>query len=52
LMSVDFPTFGAPISATKPQRCAAGPCSAIAARWLDTLARQHGGSSRLFGGTL
>src|SRR5262249_29273960 len=53
LMSVDLPTLGAPISATNPQRCSTcSTCagSAIAARWLDALAREHRGGGSLFGG--
>src|SRR5215469_7373540 len=52
LMSVDFPTLGAPISAAKPQRacCSTCACSAMAARRLDALAREHGGCGSLFGG--
>src|SRR5262249_48329870 len=56
LMSVDFPTLVAPISATKPHRCSTcstcAPCagSAIAARRLDALASQHGCGGGLFGG--
>src|SRR5205085_2037987 len=41
LTRVDLPAFGAPISATKPQR--------VSAIRVDTLARQHGGGGRLFG---
>src|SRR5580692_12237194 len=58
LASVDLPTLGAPISATKPQRvfCSAGAASscasAIAPFGLDALARQHGGRGGLFGGAL
>src|SRR5262249_61216211 len=52
LIIVDFPTFGAPISAAKPQRRAACPASAITTRRLDALARQHGGGRGLFGGPL
>src|SRR6202161_2967046 len=58
LISVDLPTLGAPISATKPQRvaCSAGaawaPSSAIAPFGLDALARQHGGGGGLLGAAL
>src|SRR6202790_3258437 len=52
LSSVDFPTFGAPISATKPQRLAPSAGSAIASCRLDALARQHGGGGGLFRGAL
>src|SRR5580704_12096152 len=58
LASVDLPTLGAPISATKPQWVvgsagAARPCSsAIAPFGLDALARQHGGGGGLLGGAL
>src|ERR1041384_3334880 len=41
LISVDLPAFGAPISATKPQR--------VSPIRLDAFARQHGGCGRLFG---
>src|SRR6202043_4036092 len=53
--SVDLPTFGAPISATKPQRvagAAASACSAgstIAPFGLDAFAHQHGGGGGLLG---
>src|ERR1700684_831427 len=58
LASVDLPTLGAPISATKPQRvaCSAGAAwagaSAISPFGLDALARQHGGGGGLLGGAL
>src|SRR5580693_3324602 len=58
LASVDLPTLGAPISATKPQRVAssagaAWACgSAIAPFGLDALARQHGGGGGLLGAAL
>src|ERR1700716_2720505 len=55
LTSVDLPTLGAPISATKPQRVAAGAASPedstiIAAA--DAFARDHHGGCNLFGGAL
>src|SRR5215207_2934767 len=53
LVSVDLPTLGAPISATKPQRVsAAGPPaigSATARVPAHALALQHGGGGRLLG---
>src|SRR5579863_1317991 len=60
LISVDLPTFGAPMSATTPQRVdvatasSGGPGSAIEARGLclDALARQHRGGSGLLGTAL
>src|SRR5262245_643624 len=55
LISVDLPTLGAPISATKPQRLPeASPVgtSAIEAARLDAGAREHGGGGRLLGGAL
>src|SRR5437879_3193320 len=54
LTSVDLPTLGAPISATKPQRVPAGaasPISAIIAA-ADAFALDHDGGRDLFGGTL
>src|SRR5262245_65888921 len=51
LISVDLPTLGAPISATKPQRVSSRPpLSAIEAVRLHARADQHGGGSRLLGG--
>src|SRR5712672_2820598 len=56
LTSVDLPTLGAPISATKPQRVAvsAAPSGELSVTFAaaDALARDHHGSSDLFGGTL
>src|SRR4051794_6708427 len=52
LMSVDFPTLGAPISAMKPHRLPSSLGSAIAAIRLDAFAGEHGGSGGLFGGAL
>src|SRR5258708_2298530 len=55
LISVDLPTLGAPISATNPQRRAAGaPLSAstIEAFRRHPLAGQHDGGGRLLGGAL
>src|SRR5262245_16504600 len=55
LISVDLPTLGAPISATKPQRRpAASPaaCSTTDTLSLHAFARQHSGGGGLFGGTL
>ena len=58
LTSVDLPTFGAPISATKPQRVAAagdGPSPAAQPSRraaLDAFARHHGGGGGLLGGAL
>src|SRR6202795_819792 len=56
LTSVDLPTLGAPISATKPQRvadgaAASGDLSVIAAAG-DALARDHRGGRDLLGRTL
>jgi hypothetical protein len=56
LTSVDLPTLGAPISATKPQRVAVaghlrGESSIIAAA-ADAFARDHHGGRDLFGGAL
>src|ERR1700760_4380168 len=54
LTSVDLPTLGAPISATKPQRVASvasGILSVIAAA-ADAFARDHGGGRRLLGRAL
>src|SRR6266702_2003878 len=55
LMSVDLPTLGAPMRATKPQRLSSGaPAagSAIEAFRLDALAGQHGGGGGLLGRAL
>src|SRR6202044_3726742 len=52
LSSVDLPTFGAPISATKPARFSWSAASTIALGDLDARAGEHGGSGRLLGGTL
>src|SRR6185312_14216338 len=55
LTSVDLPTLGAPISATKPQRVAVGAASSrelsvtVAA---DAFARDHHRGRNRFGGTL
>jgi hypothetical protein len=49
LTKVDFPTLGAPINATKPQRVGD---SAIAPLRLDAFTRQHRGGRGLFGSTL
>src|SRR3954471_15592866 len=61
LVSVDLPAFGAPINATKPQRCAP-PCddgctspstgSAIRRIHFHAFAREHGGGGGLVGGAL
>src|ERR1700736_174364 len=56
LTSVDLPTLGAPISATKPQRVATGAASSgvssIIAAAADALTRDHHGGADLFGGAL
>src|ERR1700681_2213267 len=56
LTSVDLPTLGAPISATKPQRVAAVAAGAgalsIALAAGHAFARDHRGRGSLFGGTL
>src|ERR1700730_7871636 len=56
LTSVDLPTLGAPISATKPQRVATGAASSgsssIIAAAADAFARDHHGRRDLFGGAL
>src|SRR5262249_2940488 len=55
LMSVDLPTLGAPMSATKPQRVPAPvpvAGSAIGVFRLDPFPRQHGGGGGLLGGAL
>src|SRR3954470_22590570 len=52
LMSVDFPTLGAPISALKPHRLPSYLGSALSAIRLDAFAGEHGGSGGLFGGAL
>src|SRR6476659_5832534 len=53
LTSVDLPTLGAPISATKPQRVAAGATSSgvlsIIATAADAFARNHYGGGDLVG---
>src|ERR1700709_2936697 len=53
LTSVDLPTLGAPISATKPQAVATGaasPCgSTVIAAAADAFARDHHGGRNLFG---
>src|SRR5258708_1642890 len=56
LTSVDLPTLGAPISATKPQRVATGTASpgvsSIIAAAADAFARDHHGGCNLFGRAL
>src|SRR5258706_3806331 len=56
LTSVDLPTLGAPISATKPQRVATGAVSSagssIIAAAADAFAFDHHGGGNLFGGAL
>src|SRR6202035_4895645 len=56
LTSVDLPTLGAPISATKPQRVATGGASpgvlSVIVAAADAFARDHHGRRDLFGGTL
>src|SRR5665213_2013721 len=60
LISVDLPTFGAPMSATTPQQVeraagsSVGPGSTIETRdlGLHAFARQHGGGGGLFGAPL
>src|SRR6266853_1796028 len=59
LTSVDLPTLGAPISATKPQRVAAGTAGAASSRGSsvigtagDAFAFDHHGRCDLFGGAL
>src|SRR6202158_1184601 len=56
LTSVDLPTLGAPISATKPQRVATGAASAevssIIAAAADAFALDHHGRCDLFGSAL
>src|SRR5882762_3758130 len=56
LTSVDLPTLGAPISATKPQRVATGAAlsgmSSIVAAAADAFPRNHHGGGDLFGGAL
>jgi hypothetical protein len=47
--NVDLPAFGAPMSATKPQRVDA---SAIQLIRRNANALQHGGGGGLFGGAL
>src|ERR1700692_1388712 len=57
LTSVDFPTFGAPISATKPQRVAGGGAASaeglsVIPAAADAFARDHHGGRDLLGGAL
>src|SRR4051794_34560097 len=55
LTSVDLPTLGAPISATKPQAVAAGacsPCDSIVIAAADTFARDHHRGRDLLGRAL
>src|SRR5262245_44129359 len=56
LTRVDLPTLGAPISATKPQRVAAGASSARALSVMtaagDAFALDHHGGRELLGGAL
>src|SRR5256885_3100810 len=54
LTSVDLPTLGAPISATKPQRVPAGAAlsETSAVITADAFALDHNGSSDPLGGTL
>src|SRR6185369_17340823 len=52
LSNVDLPAFGAPISATKPQRVPVTGASDIQFVHRDTDAPQHGGGGGLFGSTL
>src|ERR1700736_2508515 len=56
LTSVDLPTLGAPISATKPQRVATGAAvsegSSVIVGAADAFARDHRGCRGLFGGAL
>src|SRR6266403_1182007 len=56
LTSVDLPTLGAPISATKPQRVAAGAASSGGSSVMgtagDAFAFDHHGRCDLFGGAL
>src|SRR5712691_11013638 len=56
LTSVDLPTLGAPISATKPQRVAAGAASSGGSSVIgtagDAFAFDHHGRCDLFGGAL
>src|ERR1700733_2328471 len=56
LTSVDLPTLGAPISATKPQRVATGASSpgvsSVIVAAANAFARDHHGRRDLFGGTL
>src|SRR6185369_18080087 len=50
LVSVDLPLFGAPISATKPQRLSFADWSSVMGRGLpDALAEQHGEGGGLLG---
>src|SRR5579864_6586063 len=54
LTSVDLPTLGAPISATKPQRVVAGAVPSVDRSIIgaaaDAFALDHDGSGNLFGG--
>src|SRR6516225_1151708 len=50
LTRVDFPTLGAPISATKPQRVARGSSLIVAAG--DAFTLDHHGGRNLLGSTL
>src|SRR6476620_8397734 len=55
LTRVDLPTFGAPISATRPQRVAAGVTpagSSVIGAAADAFARDHHGGRDLFGRAL
>src|SRR3979411_486827 len=56
LTRVDLPTLGAPISATKPQRVAAGAASprdsSVIVAAADAFARDHHGGRDLFGRAL
>src|SRR5579859_942708 len=56
LTSVDLPTLGAPISATKPQAVSSGAAccgvSSVIAAAGDAFARDHHGGCDLFGGAL
>src|SRR3990172_6454301 len=49
LVSVDLPLFGAPITATKPQRVSSLRVSAILGRLPHPFAKQHGKRRRLLG---
>ena len=65
LVNVDLPLFGAPISATKPQRVSSPPAVLVVSLWSrpgfvlaivrslpDPFAQQHGERCRLLGGAL